>query len=169
MKVSHESYTGGTSIRGLQPPPAVSSEKVLIVDSHAPSCPDVVCLKARRDGHTLGQIVLTPVRLTTNKSTIGGMAIELLWTHQDDKDIAAMLVHKSFELLRKQGCPFVVVAGMADYYTRLGFECALNYNIVYDPHTTTEQSFMIRFLSHLPDRSISGTVQYSKQLDCYCN
>ena len=154
---------------GLQTRPAVSSHKVLIVESHAPSCPDVVCLKAQRTGHTLGQIVLTPVRLTTNKSTIGGMAIELLWTHQDDKDIAAMLVHKSFELLRKQGCPFVVVAGTPDYYARLGFDCALNYNITYQTSTITEQTFMIRFLRHLPDRNISGTVQYSNKLDSYCN
>lgn len=169
MEIKHGSPSAPPHTYDLEKTLSKSSDKVVIINSSPLSSPDIISIKAQLDDKSVGQTVFTPVLLITDKSKIRGMAIEQLWAHQGNQDIAAILVNKGFEILRKKGCPFVVVIGKQNYYSRFGFENALKYNITNQAGDTSENTLMIHFITHIPDRNISGKIQYNKELDIYYN
>lgn len=62
------------------------------------------------------------------------------------------------EILKEQGCPFVVVLGHPEYYSKFGFEPASVYNIKSQWEGVPDEAFMIAVFDSNLMRN-SGRVQ----------
>ena len=64
--------------------------------------------------------------------------------------IGSELVQAGLEILRKQGCPFVIVLGHPAFYPRFGFVPASRYGLISQWEGVPDAAFMVLVLICVP-------------------
>jgi putative acetyltransferase len=133
-----------------------------IVDRLRKNCPGQLSLVALDDDEVVGLILFSPAKIESNAKTIEGMGLAPMavlpaWQRQG---IGTLLVNRGIEMLRSQGCPFIIVLGHPEYYPRFGFVQASLHGIRSQWDGVPNEAFMILILERAAMKGISGVARY---------
>ena len=94
-----------------------------IVDTLRLACPDVLFLVALSDETLVSHIFFSPVKVEGGSWTIQGMGLPpmAVLPVRQRQGIGSRLVEAGLQILRKQGCPFIIVLGHPGFYPRFSF------------------------------------------------
>lgn len=113
---------------------------------------DWLSLVAIRDGVLIGHALWTPVVIKGQGRELSGMGLGPVsvacdWQRQG---VGARLIQSGLDQLAQVGCPFVVVLGHPDYYTRFGFVPAASWGVWHGFAGIPQEVFLIRSVSAEP-------------------
>ncbi len=114
------------------------------------------------DDRVVGHILFSPVATAATgaagveASGLGPMAVV---PEQQRRGVGAALIDAGLARLRAVGCPFVVVLGHHDYYTRFGFVPASRHGLRCE-WDVPDESFMVHILDAAVTAAAAGPVRY---------
>jgi putative acetyltransferase len=114
------------------------------------------------DDRVVGHILFSPVVTAATSpgsvvpSGLGPMAVV---PEQQRRGIGAALIDAGLTRLRAEGCPFIVVLGHHEYYTRFGFVPASRHGLRCE-WDVPDESFMVHVLDSASTTAAAGLVQY---------
>jgi len=120
-----------------------------LIDTIRAASVNQLSLVACSDGEIVGHILFTPVTISTSLHDVHGMGLAPMSVapqHQKT-GIGSLLVTNGLERLLADACPFVVVLGHPDYYSRFGFQPAAPFDIFHGFSGIPQEVFFIRSLS----------------------
>lgn len=121
-------------------------------------------LVAERDGHVVGHLLFSPVRVEPEGAGAGFEALGLapLAVHPDLQRSGAghALMRAGLAACREAGHAIVFVLGHADYYPRFGFEPAAPKRLHYSGGRAFDGSFFVAELEPGALAGCSGIVHY---------
>lgn len=94
-----------------------------------------------------------------------GLAPMAVKPDRQKQGIGSSLVERGLEILREQGCPFVIVLGHPEYYPRFGFERASKYGLLSQWEGVPDEAFMVIVLDQTALESVSGVAKYRAEFD----
>ena len=105
-------------------------------------------LVACRDAEVVGHILFSPAFIRTHDSELAGMALAPMSvaTEYQRQGIGSLLINTGLERLSIQGCPYVIVLGHPEYYSRFGFQLAAEIGVAHGFNGITQEVFFIRSL-----------------------
>jgi len=137
-----------------------------LVDRLRENCPCLLSLVAVNGDIVVGYILFSPVKIEGNKIVEGmGLAPMSVLLKFQRQGIGTKLVQSGIEMLKSNGCPFVIVLGHPDYYPRFGFEPASHEGIRCQWEGVPDEAFMILILDEKAMEGISGVAQYRSEFD----
>jgi putative acetyltransferase len=138
-----------------------------LVDKLRRSCREAIFLVAEDDGDIVGHIAFTQVVIEGQKARIEGMGLApmAVLPGRQRQGIGSKLVGEGLDILRKRGCPFVIVLGHPQYYPRFGFEPASRYNIKCQWQGIPDEVFMILVLDQSTMQTSSGVAYYRDEFN----
>jgi putative acetyltransferase len=138
-----------------------------IVDTLRQACPDALSLVAEDAGRIVGHILFTPAVIECGNRMIHGMALAPMAVLPDrqSEGIGTALVTHGLKVLQERRCPFVVVLGYPDYYTRFGFERASGHKITSQWEGVPDDAFMIIIFDRVAMEGISGVARYRDEFN----
>lgn len=95
----------------------------------------------------VGHILFTAATLTQSDHVVCGMGLAPLAVHPDFqmRGIGLRLMQAGLRLAWESGAQFAIVLGSPDYYSRVGFQLAANWNIEHGFEGLPQEYFMIQF------------------------
>jgi putative acetyltransferase len=91
---------------------------------------EVISIVAEQDGHILGHILFSPVRLSgAEELRVMGLAPMAVAPERQRTRIGSALVREGLAQCRQQGVDAVFVVGHPEYYPRFGFRPASGFGI----------------------------------------
>ena len=104
-----------------------------------------VSLVAEFESKVVGHILFSPVQVVSENATIEGMGLGPLSVavSQQNYGIGQRLVMTGLHELELAACPFVVVLGHPDYYSRFGFSPASHFGIQHGFDGIPQQVFFV--------------------------
>jgi len=138
-----------------------------IIDALRDVCPDVLSLVAESDGEVVGHILFSPVTIEDGSQSRQGMGLAPVAVTPDRQrqGIGSELVQAGLEILRKQGCPFIIVLGHPDFYPRFGFVPAFRHGLRCQWEGVTDAAFMVLVLDASSMAGVSGVARYREEFD----
>jgi putative acetyltransferase len=138
-----------------------------ISDALRDVCPDVLSLVAESDGETVGHILFSPVTIEGGSQSRQGMGLAPMAVTPDRQrqGIGSELVQAGLEILRKQGCPFVIVLGHPAFYPRFGFVPASRYGLRCQWEGVPNAAFLVLVLDSSSMAGVSGVARYREEFD----
>ena len=137
-----------------------------LVDRLRKNCPGLLSLVAVNGDIVTGYILFSPVKIEGNKIVEGmGLAPIAVLPKFQHQGIGTILVQSGIEMLKSNGCPFVIVLGHPDYYPRFGFEPASHRGIRCQWEGAPEEAFMILILDEKAMEGISGVARYQNEFN----
>lgn len=117
-------------------------------------------LVAELDNKIVGYIMFSYLDLI-NKATTQVLALAPLAVlpEYQNRGVGSLLVKTSLEIAEQTAAPIVIVLGNPKFYTRFGFEPAINYDIK-SSFNVPDAYFMVKFLDK-ENKKYRGTVKYS--------
>ena len=97
------------------------------------------------DGQVVGHILFSPVTAAGAAGGGVGLGPMAVTPEQQRRGVGAALIDAGLARLRAAGCPFVVVLGHHEYYTRFGFVPASRYGMRCE-WDVPDESFMVHVL-----------------------
>ncbi len=79
--------------------------------------------------------------------------------------IGILLVEQGIDILKSEGCPFIIVLGRPEYYPRFEFERTSGYNICSQWEGVPNEAFMIRILGPAAMAGVQGAARYRDEFD----
>ncbi|MBN2549294.1 MAG: N-acetyltransferase [Anaerolineales bacterium] len=137
-----------------------------IVDKLRDSCPEFLSLVAAMGGQVVGHILFTPITIEGSDRT-GGMALGPLAVMPEiqKQGIGSRLTIEGLEILRRAGCPYVIVLGHPEYYPRFGFVPASKFGLVSQWESVPDEAFMALELIPGALAGVSGVARYRAEFD----
>lgn len=128
----------------------------------APGAADILSLVAESDGGIVGHVFFSPVTIDGPSGPVNGMGLGELAVHPglQRRGIGAALTRAGLDVLANNGCPFVIVIGVPEYYPRFGFEPGVRHRLQCQWDGIPDDSFMVRILDSTVMASASGTARY---------
>jgi putative acetyltransferase len=114
-------------------------------------------LVAEVDGHVVGHILFSPV-ISGGAEGLGLGPMAVTPEHQR-RGVGAALIAAALPRLRESGCPFVVVLGHHEYYTRFGFVPASRYGLRCE-WDVPDESFMVHVIDPAGTAAAAGLIRY---------
>jgi putative acetyltransferase len=114
-------------------------------------------LVAEVDGRIVGHILFSPVVSSGAEGLgLGPMAVT---PEQQKRGVGAALIEAGLARLREAGCPYIVVLGHHEYYTRFGFVPAsrLGLRCEWD---VPDEAFMVHVLDPAATAAAAGLIKY---------
>jgi putative acetyltransferase len=115
-------------------------------------------LVATVDGRIAGHILFSPVT-APGPATGVGLGPMAVTPDQQRRGVGAALIDAGLARLRAAGCPFVVVLGHHEYYTRFGFVPASRYGMRCE-WDVPDESFMVHVLDGTATAAAAGLIRY---------
>lgn len=144
-RINAEVFDGGT--------PAFQALREVLAE-------DVLSLVAERDGEILGHVFFSPVMIDSHPPVAGmGLGELAVRAASQRQGIGSALTRAGLAKLAAQGCPYVIVIGVPEYYPRLGFEPAARHGLQCQWQVPPE-SFMVCVLDGPAMAGVSGTASY---------
>ena len=134
-------------------PPPSAEDLSAIVESA-----DSVLYVARVDGRIAGHILFSPVTAVPGVTGVG-LGPMAVTPEQQRRGIGAALIDAGLARLRAVGCPFVVVLGHHEYYTRFGFVPASRHGLRCE-WDVPDESFMVHVLDAGATAAAAGLIRY---------
>jgi putative acetyltransferase len=114
-------------------------------------------LVAEVDGQVVGHLLFSPVVSAGAEGLgLGPMAVT---PAQQRRGVGAALIEAALARLRASGCPFVVVLGHHDYYTRFGFVPASRHGLRCE-WDVPDDSFMVHVIDPAATAAAAGLIRY---------
>ena len=137
-------------------------EEAGIVDRLRLSCPEAISLVAEDDGKVVGHIIFTVVFIDSPRGEVWGrgLAVMAVLPERQRQGIGSQLAERGLDLLREQGCPFVIVVGHAEYYPRFGFTRASQYKLSSQWENMPDEAFMVLVFDEGAMQGVSGVAAY---------
>ncbi len=137
-----------------------------IVDKLRRNCSDLLSLVAVTENQTVGHILFSPIEIKGKETTVQGMGLAPMAVLPEfqRQGIGAGMVREGITKLKRQGCPFVIVLGHAEYYPRFGFKPASRYRIQSE-WEVPDDAFMILVLNQSEILGVSGLARYRPEFD----
>jgi putative acetyltransferase len=130
------------------------------------ACVDHISLVADDNGTIVGHIMFTPVLIKNGKEVQGmGLAPMSVLPARQRRGIGTQLVKSGLQILRKKGCPFVIVLGHPAYYPRFGFQPASRFNIKSQWEGVPDEAFMILVLEEEAMQNVSGIAMFRDEFN----
>jgi putative acetyltransferase len=128
-----------------------------IVDALRNNGVALLSLVAAVDDRVVGHIMYSPLSVgDVNGAALGPMAV--LPEHQR-QGIGSKLIEAGNRKLKDAGCPFIIVVGHADYYSRFGFTPASEHRIKCE-WDVPDDVFMLLVLDEAKMEGASGLAKY---------
>ncbi len=109
----------------------------------------------------VGHIQFSEVTVGEEPATLGmGLAPMAVAPARQRRGIGSALVLRGLEILRAEGCPFVIVLGHPGYYPRFGFLPASRYGIETEYPGVPDEAFMALELAPGGLDGVSGMARY---------
>ena len=140
------------------------AEEADIVDRLRRAAGRLLSLVAEVDGEIVGHILFSEV--TVGEAAARGMGLApmaVLPAHQR-RGVGSALVRRGLELLRAEGCPFVVVLGHPGYYPRFGFTPASRHGVACEYEGVPEEAFLLLELAAGGLEGVAGVARYRPEL-----
>ena len=115
-------------------------------------------LVALVDGQVAGHILFSPVTSGAGRAGSGLGPMAVAPDHQR-QGVGAALIAAALPRLREAGCPFVVVLGHHEYYTRFGFVPASRHGLRCE-WDVPDEAFMVHVIDAEATRAAAGLVRY---------
>jgi len=138
-----------------------------IIDALRDVCADVLSLVAESDDEIVGHILLSPVTIEGGSQSRQGMGLAPMAVTPDRQrqGIGSELVQSGLEILRKQGCPFVIVLGHPAFYPRFGFVPASRHGLTSQWKGVPDAAFMVLVLDASSMAGVTGVARYREEFD----
>jgi putative acetyltransferase len=118
-------------------------------------------LVAEIGGELVGHILFSEVRIGDDREATGmGLAPMAVMPAQQNRGIGSALVRRGLEMLRVDGCPFVVVLGHPAYYPRFGFVPASRHGVTSEYDGVPDEAFMLLELADGALAGVTGVARY---------
>jgi putative acetyltransferase len=124
-------------------------------------------LVAEDGGAIVGHILFTPAIVEGAGQRVAGMGLAPLAVvpERQRQGVGSSLVRRGLDLLRADGCPFVIVLGHAEYYARFGFERAAVHGLACQWEGVPDEAFMVLVFDPATMRGVSGVARYRDEFD----
>ncbi len=164
--------TTALSIRPEQPGDAAGIREVNLGAFESPIEADVVdrlraaratqlSLIAEIGAELVGHILFSEVTVGDAEAATGmGLAPMAVMPEHQSGGIGSALVRQGLEILRAEGCPFIIVLGHPDYYPRFGFVAASRHGITSEYDGVPDEAFMTLELTPGGLEGVSGVARY---------
>ncbi len=137
-----------------------------IVDRLRHACDGLLSLVALADNRVVGHILFTPVTIDGPIVVHGlGLAPMAVLPEFQHRGIGTKLVIAALKIIRASPCPFVIVLGYADYYSRFGFQRATERRLECPWEDVPEDAFMVLVLDESLMAGVIGVVRYRDEFD----
>lgn len=125
-----------------------------------------ISLVAVQDGRIVGHIAFSPVTITSDTATIGGLGLGPLGVlpAYQNTGIGSQLVEVGCQACSKTDYDIVVVVGHPHYYPRFGFMPAKPFGLVWE-HNVPEEAFMVKEVRKAALTQTRGVVRYRPEFD----
>ena len=131
-----------------------------IVDALRTHGAATLSLVAEVGGRIVGHILFSPVTSAgADGLGLGPMAVT---PEQQRRGVGAALIDVAMTRLRAAGCPFVVVLGHHDYYTRFGFVPASRHGLRCE-WDVPDEAFMVHVLDAAATAAAAGLIRYRSE------
>jgi putative acetyltransferase len=138
-----------------------------LVDALRANCFDFLSLVAEDEGRVVGHILFTPVVVESSTGTVMGMGLApmAVLPGRQRSGIGSALVRRGLELLRDDGCPFVIVLGHPAYYPRFGFDRASRHDLRSQWGGVPDEAFMVTVFDAAGLPGGGGVARYRPEFD----
>ena len=138
-----------------------------MVDALRANCGDAMSLVAEEEGQVIGHILFTPVAIEGRARTVIGMGLApmAVLPERQRSGIGSALVRKGLELLRDDGCPFVIVLEHPEYYPKFGFDRASSHGLRCQWDDVPDEAFMVNAFDPEIFLDGGGIARYSVEFD----
>ncbi len=138
-----------------------------LVDTLRLACTDHLSLVADENGSIIGHLMFTPVVVTDGKQKTEGMGLApmAVLPSRQRQGIGTQLVDIGLQILKEKGCPFVIVLGHPEYYSRFGFQAASGCNIRTQWDGVPDEAFMILVMDHETMQNVSGVATFRDEFN----
>src|SRR5262245_29994067 len=128
-----------------------------IVDALRANGAALLSLIAADEDEVMGHIMYSPATINdVVGAALGPMAVV---PRRQRQGVGSRLVRAGNEMLRRRGCPFVVVIGHPSFYPRFGFQVAKPLGITTE-WEVPDDAFMVAALDASMMKRISGEAKY---------
>jgi len=139
-------------------------QEASVVDKLRENCNSILSLVALTDGKVVGHILFSPAVIEGQHGRLvgSGLAPLAILPEYQRKGIGSQLVHTAIARLKEGGCPYIIVIGHPEYYTRFGFEAADRFGISIEGDVPDE-AFMILILDRKAMSGMTGVARYREE------
>jgi putative acetyltransferase len=118
-------------------------------------------LVALVDGRIAGHILFSPVAADGAAGLASGVGLGPMAVvpEQQRRGVGAALIEAGLARLRERGCPFVVVLGHHEYYTRFGFVPASRHRLRCE-WDVPDEAFMVYVFDAAATDTAAGLIRY---------
>jgi len=136
-------------------------QEASIVDKLRENCNSVLSLVALTDGKVVGHILFSPAVIEGKHGRLVGTGLAPLAVlpEYQRKGIGTELLQTAIARIKRGGCPYIIVIGHPEYYTRFGFERAGRFGISSE-WDVPDEAFMILILDKKAMNGITGVAKY---------
>jgi len=139
-------------------------QEASIVDKLRENCNSILSLVAFTDGKVVGHILFSPVVIEGKHGKLvgTGLAPHAVLPEHHRKGIGTQLMQTGISRIKEGGCPYIILIGDPEYYTRFGFEPAGRFGISCESNVPYE-TFMILILDKRAMNGITGVARYRQE------
>lgn len=132
-----------------------------LVEKLRHNCSDLLSLVALEQNELVGHILFSPAIIEDEDRTVQGMGLAPLSVlpEYQRQGIGSELIRAGIAILNDRRCPFVIVLGHAEYYSRFGFEPASR-RLIRSEWKVSDEAFMILVLNESEMQGVSGVAKY---------
>ena len=137
-------------------------QEAMIVDRLRDNCKSILSLVAVAENQIVGHILFSPavVEGESEKLLGTGLAPVAVLPEYQRQGIGTELVQTGVARIKQGGCPYIIVLGYPEYYSRFGFEPASRYGISSEWDVPDDEAFMILILNKRAMKDITGVAKY---------
>ncbi|HRZ87737.1 MAG TPA: N-acetyltransferase [bacterium] len=156
-----------TRVRQINESAFETLAEAYIVDAVRRDCPDAISLVAEDAGAVVGQILFSPAAIESAGRNVVGMGLGpvAVLPERQRQGIGSKLISRGLEILRERGCPFVVVLGYPEYYSRFGFERASQHGLSCQWEGVPDDIFLVMVTDPAAMKGVSGAIRYRDEFD----
>jgi len=139
-------------------------QEASIVDKLRENCNSVLSLVTLTDGKVVGHILFSPAVIEGKHGRLVGTGLAPLAVlpEYQRKGIGTELLQTAIARIKRGGCPYIIVIGHPEYYTRFGFERAGRFGISSE-WDVPDEAFMILILDRKAMNGITGVARYREE------
>jgi putative acetyltransferase len=158
IAIREESAGDVAAIRDLNTRAFGQEQEANIVDALRSNDAVRLSLVALVDGRLVGHIMYSPITIggKVTGAALGPMAV---LPEYQRRGVGSELVEGGSKRLEKDGCPFIIVLGHAEYYPRFGFRPASAHDVTCE-WDVPDNVFMLLVLDEAKMRGVSGLANY---------